>query len=67
MDRQSDIDEDDVEATMLLNSDQMFLIMKALDIYAYAMIVSENKKELRNIKEVAELIISNMPKPELNS
>jgi hypothetical protein len=67
MDRQSDIDEDDVEATMLLNNDQMFLIMKALDIYAYAMIVSENKKELRNIKEVAELIISNMPKPELNS
>lgn len=67
MDRQSEIDDEDVEATMLLTGDQMFLILKALDVYAYAMIVSENKKELREIKKTAELILKNMPKPELNS
>lgn len=42
MDRQDDLSEEDVETTMLLNSDQMFVIMKALDVYAYALIVSEN-------------------------
>ncbi len=52
---------------MLFNSDQMYLIMKALDVYAYAMIVSENKKELMEVKKIAEIILSNMPKPELNS
>lgn len=67
MDRQDDLSEEDVEATMLLNSDQMFVIMKALDVYAYALIVSENKKELREVKKIAEIILSNMPKPELNS
>jgi hypothetical protein len=67
MDRQDDLSEEDVEATMLLNSDQMFVIMKALDVYAYALIVSESKKELREVKKIAEIILSNMPKPELNS
>ena len=67
MDRQDDLSEEDVEATMLLNNDQMFVIMKALDVYAYALIVSENKKELREVKKIAEIILSNMPKPELNS
>ena len=67
MDRQDDLSEEDVEATMLLNSDQMFVIMKALDVYAYALIVSENKKELREVKIIAEIILSKMPKPELNS
>jgi hypothetical protein len=67
MDRQDDLNEEDVETTMLLNSDQMFVIMKALDVYAYALIVSENKKELREVKKIAEIILSNMPKPELNS
>ena len=67
MDRQDDLSEEDVEATMLLNSDQMFVIMKALDVYDYALIVSENKKELREVKKIAEIILSKMPKPELNS
>ena len=67
MDRQDDLSEEDVEATMLLNSDQMFVIMKALDVYAYALIVSENKKELLEVKKIAEIILSKMPKPELNS
>ena len=67
MDRQDDLSEEDVEATMLLNSDQMFVIMKALDVYAYALIVSENKKELREVNKIAEIIMSKMPKPELNS
>ena len=67
MDRQDDLSEEDVEATMLLNSDQMFVIMKALDVYAYSLIVSENKKELREVKKIAEIILSKMPKPELNS
>jgi hypothetical protein len=67
MGRQDDLSEEDVEATMLLNSDQMFVIMKALDVYAYALIVSESKKELREVKKIAEIILSKMPKPELNS
>ena len=67
MDRQDDLSEEDVETTMLLNSDQMFVIMKALDVYAYALIVSENRKELREVKRIAEIILPKMPKPELNS
>lgn len=67
MARQSEIDDEDIETTMLFNSDQMYLIMKALDVYAYAMIVSENKRELMEVKKIAEIILSNMPKPELNS
>ena len=57
----------DDSSTMIFTYEQMLTIMKALDLYAYAMIMSENPQELREIRHVAQNIIKNMPKPELDS
>lgn len=70
MDRSSeidDIDESEVEATMLLTGDHMMLIMKALDVYAYGLIMANAQGELNAVKEVAEIIYKELPQPELDS
>lgn len=69
MDRYSEITEDDeeVDATLLLTGEHLEIVMKALDCYAYAMVMSQSVGELNKVKEVAEIIISNCPRLELDS
>lgn len=69
MDRQIEIDEDEVEvdATMLLTSEDMDIVMKALDCYAYALIMAQAVGELERVKQVAMTIAQSCPKPELDS
>jgi len=69
MDRRDEIEDDDdeVEATFLITGDDMFLIMKALDVYAYALIISQSQSELMQVKEVAEKILVNLPKAEFDA
>lgn len=67
MDRHSEIDEEDVEATMLLTSDDLEIVMKALDVYAYSLIMAQAVGELDNVKRVALTIIQYCPRAELDS
>ena len=45
----------------------MLIILKSLDLYGYAMVMSENMVELIRVKTIAMKILSHLPKPELNS
>jgi len=67
MDRLDEVDDEDVEATFFITGDDMFLIMKALDVYAYALIISQSQTELMQVKEVAEKILANLPKAEFDA
>lgn len=72
MDRHSKIDdeeisEEDVEAEFFVTGDDLYLVMKALDVYAYALIISQSQAELELVKTLAVKILKNMPKAELDS
>jgi hypothetical protein len=41
--------------------------MKALDVYAYSLIMSQSTAELERVKRVAYIIIESSPKQELDS
>lgn len=72
MDRHGEIDdeeinEDDVEATFYVTSDDLYIVMKALDVYAYALIISQSQAEFEIVKKLANKIIKGMPTAELDS
>jgi hypothetical protein len=69
MDRPIEIDDEEIEvdATMLLTADDLDIVMKALDCYAYALIMAQAVGELERVKQVAMAIIQSCPKPELDS
>jgi hypothetical protein len=52
---------------MLLTSEDMDIVMKALDCYAYALIMAQAVGELERVKQVAMTIVQSCPKPELDS
>jgi hypothetical protein len=69
MDRPIEVDDEEIEvdATMLLTADDLDIVMKALDCYAYALIMAQAVGELERVKQVAMAIIQSCPKPELDS
>jgi hypothetical protein len=69
MDRPIEIDDEEVEvdATMLLTAEDLDIVMKALDCYAYALIMAQAVGELERVKQVAMAIVQSCPKPELDS
>lgn len=64
---EEDVDEEDIEATMLITGDDLLIVMKALDVYAYSLIMAQAQSEFERVKEVAETILKIMPKKELDS
>lgn len=67
MDRPSEIDDEEQIAEFTLTDDEMVIILKGLDLYAYSTVLSENPSELFKIRAIAIKIISQLPKPGLNS
>jgi hypothetical protein len=69
MDRPIEIDDEEIEvdATMLLTAEDLDIVMKALDCYAYALIMAQAVGELERVKQVAMAIVQSCPKPELDS
>jgi hypothetical protein len=66
MDRHSEVNEDSI-AEFTLTDDEMILLLKGLDLYGYSLIMSENVPELLRVKHLVTKILTQMPKPELNS
>jgi hypothetical protein len=72
MDRRDEIDdedfsEEDVEAEFFVTGDDLYLVMKALDVYAYALIISQSQTELELVKTLAVKILKNLPKAEFDA
>jgi hypothetical protein len=67
MERFEEVDDEDVDATMLMTADDLDIVMKALDVYAYSLIMSQSTAELERVKRVAHIIIESSPKQELDS
>ena len=66
MDQHGEIEEETI-AEFTLTDEDMLIILKSLDLYGYAMMMSENMVELIRVKTIAMKILSHLPKPELNS
>lgn len=66
MDQHGEIEEEAI-AEFTLTDEDMLIILKSLDLYGYAMVMSENVVDLIRVKAIAMKILSHLPKPELNS
>jgi len=67
MDRHSEVNDQEDPAVFQLTDDEMILLLKGLDLYGYALIMSENIVGLIELKRLAKKLLSQLPKPELNS
>jgi len=56
-----------VDGDIALTAEEIFLVMKALDVYAYALMASNSAYELELIQRVANKFVRNAPKVELDS
>lgn len=50
-----------------LTSEEILLVMKALDVYAYSLMASNSSYELELIQRVASKFVRNAPQMELDS
>jgi hypothetical protein len=67
MDRSGKVDDEEQIAEFVLTDDEMIIILKGLDIYGYSLMMSENLPEMFKVKAISIKIISQLPKPGLNS
>ena len=65
MERPSEILTEDKEIG--LTAQEMVFIIKALDVYAHALFVSDNVYELHAVQRLVNKFIEKAPKPELDS
>lgn len=68
MDRYFEITEDDDEADSLaLTGEDIETILRALDSYGYAMVMSQSMGELEKIKRAAQALMQQLPRTEFDS
>ncbi len=65
MDKPEQLVEDDDEFSF--SGEEMYLILKALDVYAHAMLMSDSTTEFLKVQMLAKYILSKTPKAGLNS
>lgn len=65
MDKPEQLVESDDELSF--TGEEIYLILKALDVYAHAMFLSDSLEEFKNAQTLAKYILTKTPKPELNS
>ena len=68
MDRYSQITEDDAEPdSLLLTGEDIETILRALDSYGYAMVMSQSMGELEKVKRAAQALMAQLPRTEFDS
>lgn len=68
MDRYFEITEDDDEAdALVLTGEDIETILRALDSYGYAMVMSQSMGELEKIKRAAQALMAQLPRTEFDS
>ena len=58
------IEDDDL---LSFTGEEIYLVLKALDVYAHAMLLSDSTEEFLKVQTLAKYIISKTPKTGLNS
>ena len=67
MDRHFEITEDDEADELLLTSEDIETILRALDSYGYAMVMSQSMGELEKVKRAAQALMAQLPRTEFDS
>lgn len=65
MERPERIVEDD--DLLSFTGEEIYLVLKALDVYAHAMLLGDSTDEFLKVQTLAKYILTKTPKPELNS
>jgi hypothetical protein len=64
---QGKLKDEDTIAEFVLNDEEMMTILKALDLYGHSLMMSENAPELFKVKDIVIKIVTQLPRPDLNS
>ena len=67
MDRQIETADEYEPDTLLITGDDIETILRALDSYGYAMVMSQSMGELEKIKRAAEALMKQLPRTEFDS
>lgn len=67
MDRSSEVEEGEQIAEFTLTDEDMMVILKALDLYGYALLLSNNVEEIMKARAIIMKIITVVPPTGLNS
>ncbi len=67
MDRSSEVEEGEQIAEFTLTDEDMMVILKALDLYGYALLLSNNVEEIMKARAIIMKIITVVPRTGLNS
>ena len=65
MDKPEQLVEDD--DLLSFTGEEIYLVLKALDVYAHAMLLGDSTAEFLKVQTLAKYILTKTPKPELNS
>lgn len=65
MDKPEQLVEDD--DLLSFTGEEIYLVLKALDVYAHAMLLSDSTDEFLKVQTLAKYILRKSPKPGLNS
>jgi hypothetical protein len=67
MDRQDELKDEETIAEFVLTDEDMMIILRSLDLYGYALMMSENVVEVLKVKAIVLKVLTQLPRQDLNS
>lgn len=67
MDRQGKPVENETIAEFVLTDEDMLIILKGLDLYGYSLMMSDDVENVLKVKAIVLKIVTQLPRPDLNS
>lgn len=67
MDRQGKPVESETIAEFVLTDEDMLIILKGLDLYGYSLMMSDDVENVLKVKAIVLKIVTQLPRPDLNS
>ena len=67
MERQDELKDEETIAEFVLTDEDMMIILRSLDLYGYALMMSENVVEVLKVKAIVLKVLTQLPRQDLNS
>lgn len=67
MDRQGKPVESETIAEFVLTDEDMLIILRGLDLYGYSLMMSDDVENVLKVKAIVLKIVTQLPRPDLNS